>query len=113
MEELKTKAENLTEHVSDLLDSYYKLFAVTATEKATNLASGILAAVVICIFGFFILLFSSLALAWWLGDIINNRTGGFLIVSGLFLIIMLVVFFLRKNIMYPFFRDQVLRRIYE
>ena len=113
MEELKTKAENLTEHVGDILNSYYKLAAVTATEKATNIGSGILAGVVICVLGFFVLLFGSFALAWWLGDIMNSRAAGFLIVGLLFGIGMGIIVALRKNIVFPYFRNSILRKIYE
>ena len=112
MEELKTKAENLTEHVGDLLNSYYKLAAVTATEKATNIGSGVLAGLVICVLGFFILLFGSFALAWWLGDVMNTRAGGFLVVCGFFIVVMAVILALRKNIVFPYFRNSILRKIY-
>jgi len=89
MEELKTKAENLTEHISDLMDSYYKLAAVTATEKATDIGSGILGAVVISVLGFFIVF-----------------------VSAFFLLVMVILFAIRKNIVFPFFRNSILRKIY-
>jgi hypothetical protein len=112
MEELKMKAENLTEHVSDLLDSYYKLAAVTATEKATNIGSGILGAVVIGILGFFIVFFAGFGLAWWLGNVINSRAGGFLLVSGFFLLVMVILLAIRKKIVFPFFRNSILRKIY-
>ena len=112
MEELKTKAENLTEHLSDLMDSYYKLAAVTATEKATDIGSGILGAVVISVLGFFIVFFAGFGLAWWLGNVINSRAGGFLLVSAFFLLVTVILFAIRKNIVFPFFRNSILRKIY-
>ena len=112
MEDLKAKAENLTEHVGDLLNSYYKLAAVTATEKATNVGSGILAGIIISVLGFFGLLFGSFALAWWLGDVLNSRAAGFLIVCVFFIVVMGIILALRKNIVFPYFRNTILRKIY-
>lgn len=113
MEELKTKTRNLTEHVTDLLDSYYKLAAVTATEKATSIGSGILGGTIVFILGFFIMLFGGFALAWWLGDLVESRAAGFLLVCGFFLVLMIILFAIRKKIVFPYFRNMILRKFYE
>lgn len=112
MEELKAKATNLTEHVTDLLDSYYKLAAVTATKKATNIGSNILGGTVVFVLGFFVVFFGAFALAWWLGDVFESRAAGFLTVSLFFLAIIIVVYSLRKKIVFPYFRNMILRKFY-
>ncbi len=129
MEEIKTKPDvtpeeeidepgigdhltGLTDHVTDLLDSYYKLAAVTATEKATNIGSGMLAGVVTLVLGLFFILFAGFALAWWLGDVFESRALGFLTVAAVFAITTVVIIALRKKIVFPYFRNMILRRFY-
>ncbi|MGZ8551397.1 MAG: phage holin family protein, partial [Chitinophagaceae bacterium] len=97
MEDIKEKTIDLADHVEDLADTFYKLTVLNATQKASNIAPSAVVMLVVCSLGFFILLFSGLALAWWLGNIINNRAAGFLLAAALYLIILLFVSFFKKK----------------
>ena len=113
MEDLKTKAENLTHHLSDLADTYYKLALVTVTQKATNITSGILAGVSALLLLIFILFFLGMGLAWWLGNLLNSVPAGFFIVAGLFIIMMVALVLLRKKIVFPLLKKAILKKLYE
>lgn len=113
MEELKEKTADLIDHVEDVADTFYKLTVLNVTQKATNITSSALSGLVICVFGFFVLLFSGLALCWWLGNVLENRTGGFLLGAGIFLLIMVVLVALSKKIIFPYFRNIIIRRFYD
>jgi len=112
-EELKEKAEDLTSHVSDYLDTLYRLTLLKATQKATNLASTIVATIAVCTLGLFALFFASLATAWWLGDIVQSRIGGFFIMAGFYLLLMIIIIALRRKIVFPYIRNLILGKIYE
>ena len=56
MDELKNKAENLTDHVSDYLETYYKLTVLNATEKTAGIASVSVTAIFIGFLVLFVLL---------------------------------------------------------
>lgn len=113
MEELKEKTEDLIDHVEDVADTFYKLQVLNITQKATNITSGAISGLIICVFGFFFILFSGLALCWWLGNLIEHRTGGFLLGAGVFLLIMLLLVALSKKIIFPYFRDLIIRKFYD
>jgi hypothetical protein len=112
-EDLKENVEDLTSHVSDYLDTLYRLTLLKVTQKATNLASIVVATIAVCTLSLFILFFASFGAAWWLGDIIKSRVGGFFIIAGFYLLLLLVIILFRKKIVFPYIRNLVMGKIYE
>ncbi len=108
-EGFKEKVGDLTDHVGDYLDTLYKLTVVKATQKATNAASIIVVAIAVSTIGMFALFFASIGLSWWVGNLINSRVGGFLIVAGFYLLVLIIIILLRKKIVFPFFRNLIMR----
>jgi len=113
MEDLKSKAESLTHHFSDLVETYYKLTLVTVTQKATNITSSVMAAVTTLFLFMITLVFLGIGVAWWLGDVVNSRAAGFFIVAGLFILIMVLLVVLRKKIVFPILKKAILKKLYE
>ena len=68
MEEEKTKAEDFFEHVKEYIKTVSELLNLKITEKVSNIISDIASLIIIGIFFLFFLLFSSLALAYYLSD---------------------------------------------
>ena len=112
-EDLKDKMADLVSHVEDIADTFYKLTLVNVTQKATNITSAAIVMIVVCSLGLFVLLFAGIAFSWWLGSLLENRTGGFLLGAALFLIIMFIIILLRKKIIFPFIRNLIIRRVYD
>jgi hypothetical protein len=113
MEELKEKTVDLADHVEELADTFYKLTVLNVTQKATNMTSGAISGLIICVFGFFFILFSGLALCWWLGNVLENRTAGFLVGAAVFLVICVILVALSKKVIFPYFRDLIIRKFYD
>jgi hypothetical protein len=113
MEEFKLKAENLTKSVGDYFDTYYKLTVVKAADKATGIAASSLAGVAIVFLGIFVLFFLGIALGVWFGQLLNNAIAGYLLVAGVFLLLIVVLVALRKRIVFPFIRNLIVRKFYE
>jgi hypothetical protein len=120
MEEVKPKSEGITseakdlfEHATDYLDTFYKLTVVNIVQKGVNIASGVINAVIVLFLGIFFLFFAGFGLAWWLGDALNSRAGGFFIVAGLGALAIVAILFMRKKKIFPFLRNLIIRKIYE
>ncbi len=120
MEEEKTKTEgikesasDLVDHVTDFLETYYQYIGINVAQKSVNLASGAINFVVLIFLCLLIVSFTGFGLAWWLGTVIDNRAGGFFIVAGLYLVIMIVMIIMRKKVVFPFLRNIITRKIYE
>ena len=113
MEEFKLKAETLTKSVGDYIDTYYKLTVVKAADKATGVAASSLAGLATFFLGIFVLFFSGLALGVWLGELLENQVLGYLLVAAFYLLLIILMFALRKKIVFPFIRNLIVRKFYE
>lgn len=113
MEDLKNKAESLTNNIRDYADTYYKLTIIKATDKATGIAAGALAGFSVLFFGIFVMLFLGISLAIWLGDLVNSPALGYLMVAGVFLLIIIILVLMRKKIVFPMIRNLIIRKLYE
>jgi len=113
MDELKEKTADLADHVEDLANTFYRLTLLNATQRASNIISSAVVTLLICSLGFLVLLFMGVALAWWLGNIINSRAGGFLLAAAFFLIVLFLFSVLGKKTILPFIRDIIIRKMYD
>jgi Flp pilus assembly protein TadB len=113
MEDLKEKTADLADHVEDMADTFYRLTILNVTQKATNIASGAITMIVVSVLGLFVLLFLGVALSWWLGDLLGSRTGGFLLGSAFFLLLLGVILLMRRKIIFPFIRNLIISKVYD
>ncbi len=112
-EDLKDKVEDLASHAGDYIKTFYKLAVLTAAQKATTIGAGVFSILIICTLGLLALFFASVGAAWWLGNIIGSRTGGFLLIAGFYFLLVLCFVALRRNVVFPFIRNSIIKKIYE
>ncbi len=113
VDEIKTSAENLTEHATAYFETYIKLAVVNATQKATGIATVSLTAILLSFFCVFVLLFSGAGAAVWIGERLGNMEAGFFCVAGFYLICAAFFLLLRKNFISPFVRNHIIKKVYE
>lgn len=113
MKDLKNKAESLTEHVTEYMETYFALNVLKATDKAASAASNSITAVLIVVFGFFFILFISIGLGYWLGRQMDNMLAGFAIVAGFYGLLAALIIALRKSVLLPFLKDKIIKSAYE
>ncbi len=96
--------ETVKEYVSKRID----LLKIEATEKS-SLSAGVITYFVLMVvaFSFFIILFN-FGIAFLIGEALGNHSYGFLIVSGFYLLIMIVIMACKKR-MVNFVADQVIK----
>ena len=110
---LKEDAKDVLNHASDYAETFYKLNLVRLTKKVSVIGSGVVNFVLIFFIGLCVLLFISFAGAWWLGDVMENRALGFLLIAAFYLLLIFILLLMRKNIIAPFIRNTMIRKIYE
>ena len=110
---LKEDAKDILNHASDYAETFYKLNLVRFTKKVSDVASVVVNSVLIFFISLCILLFISFAGAWWLGDIVESRAMGFLLVAAFYLLLIFILVLMRKKIISPFIRNTLIRKIYE
>ena len=95
-------AENKYEELWAELKKYLTLqidyAKLTTVEKLVVLLSAIAMVAVMLILGACVLFYLSFAVVFMLSDVIGSTWGAYLIVSGIFLVLMLVVYALRQKL---------------
>ncbi|MBD0331567.1 MAG: phage holin family protein [Chitinophagaceae bacterium] len=112
MEQLKTSAGDLKEHVKDYIDTYKKLTVVKATKGASAAASGAVVGILAFLFILFFLILLNVGLGIWLGGLINSMAGGFFIVAGFYLLLTVILFATRNKLIVPMMRKLIISKVY-
>ncbi len=113
MEDIKAKASNLLESTTEYLETYYKYTVLNLADKATGITAGVVGAIVLLLLGLFVLFFSGLALGIWLGSLVNNPALGYLIVAGLYLLLIVLFLAFKKNLVFPYIRNLTINKLYD
>jgi hypothetical protein len=112
-EELKENVEDLTSHVSDYLDTLYRLTLLKVTQKATNLAStrsgrnSCLYTRIVCII--FRERWSGLV-AWRYTKKQGRR---FFIIAGFYFLLLFIIILLAQKELFFLYQQSCLGKIYE
>jgi hypothetical protein len=89
--ELAFAVQQVSEKVSVLVREEIELAKAEVTTKVTSLARGAVAAIIGAVFGFFVLIFALLTLAWGLNSLLNSIWLGQAITLGVLAVLMAVV----------------------
>ncbi len=95
----------LYEQVNEHLETRWAYFTLTSTEKLSGAAAGLAGALTVIVFALLVLFFFSMGFAWWLGDFIQNRAGGFALAG---LVFIPIAFFAYRWIG-PYVREKVIQ----
>lgn len=78
-------------------DAQKEYLALDIQEKAGRAAGSLFTVVVASISALLFILFASVALAWWLGELWGRMGLGFIAVGGLYLLVFVVVHFVARE----------------
>jgi hypothetical protein len=112
MEE-QNKIEELTDSVKKYVNTRYELMVLKATEKASNIGSELISAVLIVKIASLALLILSLALAFYISATLGDTFSGFLIVGGGYFIIMLILIGFRNSLLKKPFRNMIIKAMFK
>lgn len=112
-QKIKEDAKDILQHAADYADTFYRLSLVRLTKKVSDIASGVVNSLLIFFISLCIILFLSLAGAWWVGAMLNSPAMGFLVIAGFYLLLVLVLIMMRKKIISPFIKNTLIRKMYE
>ena len=113
MESTFDRVEELADHVKDYVRTKIAAVKLTAAAKTSKLVSNLIAAVVVV--GVFLLfvLFASMAGAFALSAWIGKMWAGFLIVSGIYLLLGLIVWKSRERILRIPIMNSLIRQFFK
>lgn len=113
MEEFKTSAQSLKDHVGEYVSTYMQLTKAKVTQSASTAAGGAAIGIAALVLGIFFLIFAFCGVAFWLGSVFDSRAAGFFAVAGFFLLLIILIFALRKKVIVPFIRNTIISKVYE
>lgn len=80
---------NTKKDIQEYLELNLEIIKLTVAESVSRFFSTLIKVAIIIFFASIILLFLSIAAAFWLGDILHSPAAGFLIVAGFNLLLLL------------------------
>jgi hypothetical protein len=112
-QKIKDDAKDILQHAGDYAETFYKLTLVRLTKKISDATAGIVNSILLFFISLCIVLFLSLAGAWWLGDLLDSPAVGFLIIAGFYILLAVILVLMRKKIISPFVRNTLITKMYE
>lgn len=97
LENLPNNAKELYENIQDLVKSNIEYYKLDLFEKSAKGTINLIKIVMLSSVFFFLLLFLSTAVAFWIGEEIDSVSGGFFIVAGIYLILLIAAYFFSKT----------------
>jgi hypothetical protein len=113
MEEEKNNAEKWIDDAGNLIETYRDLITIRVVEQTSLGASFSILGILALIFILCILLFFGLGAAWWIGESMQNRTAGFFIVGGTYLVFFGTLLLLARKFIIPALRNLIIKKIYD
>ena len=98
MEENSPLFGALLEKLENFSKTSIDLFKLKAIDKLSDILSNVVFYVLIGLLVFVFLLFLNLAIAFWINDLLGKEYAGFFIVSGFYLLLILIVVVFNKRI---------------
>lgn len=113
MEEKTNTSEKWLDTATDLVESYRELITIRIVEQTSLGASLSIVGLLSLIMAVFVLLFTGIGAAWWLGEYLNNMKAGFFIVGGTYMLGFTLLLLVSKNTLIPHMRNLIIKKIYE
>ncbi|MFL5747914.1 MAG: hypothetical protein ACJ751_24780 [Niastella sp.] len=113
MDELHTKTGQLANHVQDIAQTYYDLARINIAQAGAKTLARAIVFFLVSGLAMCVLLLAGIGLSLYLGKLLYNTAAGYFIVAAFYLFIVMLLYLLRKKVVFPFFRDFIVRRIYD
>jgi hypothetical protein len=112
MENIISQLQHLADEVKSYVNVRIDLLKLNVAETASSIIANTMAKVISGIIFLFFLLFGSIALSLFLSSVIGNSYSGFLIVSGIYLALGLLIWYTRKKFIQAPIMNAIIRQLF-
>ncbi|TCK82934.1 hypothetical protein [Albibacterium bauzanense] len=98
MEDPKFSFQGVLQKIKEYIDNTKELTILRVVGRVSDLVSGIITDGLFIIFCFFALLFLSISLGFYFGDLFDSNSLGFLTVTGIYILFILVLRIFKERI---------------
>lgn len=113
MKEQEEQDKGLFTNIKEYANIRKDLAMLTIVEKTSTAAAGAAAGGILAVLGLFVFFFGSLTLGFYLSEVIGNTWSGFLIVTGLYLIVTLIVYLSQENMIKKPIETGMIKKIFK
>ena len=107
------RQDSIVDAAGDLIETYRDLITTQIVEHTSIGASISIVGLITLLMVVFVLLFSGMGAAWWIGDQMNNMKAGFFIVGGFYTLLLIILLVTAKPYLIPNIRNMIIRKVYE
>lgn len=111
-EKNKPDLAEIAEEIKSYVNTTAELYKLKATDKGAEIASVAIINIVVGIFAGMVLLFASLALAFCISAYFDKLYSGFLIVAGFYLLISVLILFVKDRWLKNTLVDSIIKVVY-
>ncbi len=91
MEDKKFSIKGVFQKSKEYIDTRFKLFRLKLVERSSRLIASLIVDMVKTVFALFVLFFLSLALGFYLSELLGSSSLGFLATGGIFVLLIILV----------------------
>ena len=111
MEKVSELIDEIYENSNSFVRSHTKSAKLEIYERITNVISSGISAGIIITLAMLALFFVNFGLAYWIGDLIESRSLGYVIVGGFYLIALIFYLLLRNRVAQNIVKNSVLKKV--
>jgi ABC-type glycerol-3-phosphate transport system permease component len=101
------RLEELTDHLKDYVQTNIDIVKLEASGRLASLSTWIISSVIIGFCAALFVIFISIGAGFYLSFLLGDSFTGFFIVAGIYLLIVLILFFGKKKLMQQPIRDAI------
>ncbi len=108
MTEKPSVISELKQLITEYFETRLKLLKLETFEKIAKVTAVLFSSLVVALLGFFLLFFLSMTGGFFLGKIFDNMALGFLVVTGLYLVLFVLVLLMKKDLLEEFLIERII-----
>ncbi len=112
MEDQELDTPKIVGKVKEYLEVRKELAILSAVEKGSQLFSNLLTDGLVVLFGVLGIFFGSLALCFYLSELIGNTYSGFLIVTGFYFLLAIIIYAVKDKYMEKHIINAVIKKFF-
>lgn len=98
MEDRKFSLQGTIQKLKEYLENTKNITILKIVEKISSVIATVVTDGLMLIFAFFILLFASIGLGFYFGDLLDSTALGFLVLAGVYLLLIIILLIAKRTI---------------
>jgi hypothetical protein len=111
--EERERIEVVIDDIKEHLNTRYELVVLKAAERGSSLAAGIISQMLIAFISVLAIIILSFAAAYYISSVRNDQYSGFIIVGGVYLLLVMICVMFRKKLLSNPFRNMIIREFFK